>query len=174
MFVRQGCWNQLKVVLFFSVLWLQYSLKSPTFQALKEVVPHPTFLSLRSQPTPQPPEPRGVGVRSFSWCFGAYNFGWNVDRLYGQWWIHFGITVPRSMLVVGGCVGFVGLLNNVDYRELEFVFVVWMDLLFLFWSLLFFVLMLFCGNLSHIVGHEFLCVFFWSMPATQKHLNAQL
>ena len=42
--------------------------------------------------------------------------------------------------LVGGCVGFVGLLNNVDYRELEFVFVVWMDLLFLFWSLLFFVL----------------------------------
>lgn len=134
----------------------------------------PTFSrwGLNQPPTPAP------GVRQVVfvvfWCLQLRVKRWStLWSMVNPFWDHRASINVGWWRLVGGFVD-VGTLWLV-IESWSLLLVVWMDFVyffgvnccFLFWFCFFW-------NLSHIVGHEFLCVFFWSMPAPQKHLNAQL
>ena len=155
---------------FFFRFWLQYSLKSPTFQALKAACHILRFLAEVSTNPPSPWESEsgrfcGVLVPTTS-GETLIDFMVNGESILGSpclgggWW---------RLVEVGWWMRGVGTSWLVIYRVGVCLLVVWMDFVyffgvnccFLFWFCFFW-------NLSHIVGHEFLCVFVLKHACTTK------
>ena len=177
MFVRQGCcWNQPKLCFFPFILAVLLEISNfPSFKG--GVSSHPTFCRWGLNQPPNPPAPRspsgrfrGVLVPTTS-GETLIDFMVNGESILGSpclgqcWW-----------RLVGGFVD-VGTLWLVIERWSLFVGCFCLDgFCVFFWSeLLFIVLILFFLEIwvTLLVMNSCVC-FFWSMPAPQKHLNAQL